>query len=311
MKCQLILNPKSNSGRAAGRFERIFALLQQAGVEYHCAYAQTYDSIREASIKANETGYDAVVAVGGDGTINAVMNGFYNEDGTTRSDKRMGVIYTGTSPDFCMSYGIPLDLAKAVDVISTGKTRNIRVGRIELRLSPDRDGTITKYFSCCASIGIGAMVAGKANRYRKYLGDTGGTLLAILSSLARFRARDMQLASSSGELIFPKVTNIFVGRTRFIASGLKVSCEIEDDDDRFYILCIHDLGFLRLPGLLRQLYSGNTKTSAVMEVMNSADININTGKEIIPVEFDGDPAGFTPCSIRPAHSPLRLIVGNG
>jgi diacylglycerol kinase (ATP) len=309
MKCQLILNPKSDSGKAAGRFERIFALLQQAGVEYHCAFAQTYDSMREASIKANETAYDAVVAVGGDGTINAVMNGFFNEDGTSRSDKRMGVIYTGTSPDFCMSYGVPLDLAKAVDAISIGNTRNIRVGRIELRVSPESAATTTKYFSCCASIGIGAMVAGKANRSRKYLGDTGGTLVAILSSLATYRAREMRLNIPSGELIFPKVTNIFVGRTKYIASGLKVNNEIGDDDDRFYILCIHDLGLLRLPGLLKQLYTGNTTSSPVMEVMNSTGIKISSGKDIIPVEFDGDPAGFTPCSIRAAHSPLRLIIG--
>lgn len=307
MKCHLILNPRSQGGKSAKKFNTIFRLIKEAGIDYDHVFADTYQKIRDASAKANFGDYDAIVAVGGDGTINAVINGFYDENGMTGSDKMMGVIYTGTSPDFCKSYGVPLELAEAVDAIRIGQVRKIRIGSIKLRTQPGQEKAETRYFSCCASIGIGAMVAGKANRLRKYMGDTAGTLASILSSLVKFHPADMVVNTGTGERIIPRVTNIFVGRTKYIASGLKVKDEITDDDDRFYFLCVKNLNFISLPGLLRQFYSGNISNSSVLEVIYAKNLSIGSKSSETQVEFDGDPAGFTPCDIRVAEEPLRLI----
>jgi len=306
MRCHLILNPRSKGGKASGKFDAIFNLLRKAGIEFQCTYAETFSTIRDASAKANGGDDEAVVAVGGDGTINAVMNGFYDENGSLRSEKKMGVIYTGTSPDFCKSCGIPLDLAGAVDTVRQGNVRHIITGRIRLGVSKDGQRE-NRYFSCCASIGIGAMVAGQANRYRRYLGDTGGTLVAILTSLARFHPQHVTLTTDGREMIFPRATNIFIGRTKYIASGLKVRNEMTDDDERFYVLCVKDLSVMRLPGLLRQFYNGNTVSSPVLEVIYASRIQIDSGMDSTAVEFDGDPAGYTPCSIRAATETIPLL----
>lgn len=307
MKCHLVLNRASRSGMAGRKYAKIFHLLQEEGIEYDCTYAESYQLMKDASAKAQEGNYDAIVAVGGDGTINAVINGFFDDSGALRSGKMMGVIYTGTSPDFCKSYGIPLDLEEAVSILAKPKVRAITLGRIRLAGSPDGKDARIKYFSCCASVGIGAMVAQKANAVRKYLGDTGGTFYAILYSLARFRRIELKIRLSSGERSCQKVTNLFIGRTKYIASGLRVSREIPDSDRRFYILCVRDLNLGRLPGLLAQLYRGDTRQSRVMEVDYSTKMEIET-TPISMVEFDGDPAGYTPCSIEVSLYPLKLIV---
>ena len=310
VKYHLILNPRSRGGKAAKKFDTIFRLMKEAGLEYDFVFADTYEKIRNASAKANAGDYDVIVAVGGDGTINAVINGFYDESVKTGPGKMLGVIYTGTSPDFCKSYGIPLDLKSAVNTILLRQVRKIRIGSIALKTSLDPVTTETRYFSCCASIGIGAMVADRANRYRKYAGDTSGTLGAILSSLMKFKAGDMILKTGAEEKLIPVVTNIFVGRTKYIASGLKVKDEINDDDERFYVICIKNLNLLRLPGLLRQLYSGNIAGSPVLEVFYTDTISIFSENKETQVEFDGDAAGFTPCSIQVANIPLNLIIFN-
>jgi len=308
MKCQLILNPRSNSGKAVKKFETIFTLLRQAGIEYDCSYARTYSSIHDASVKAQAGDHDVIVAIGGDGTINAVINSFFDEEGRLRSEKMMGVIYTGTSPDFCKSYGIPLDLDDAVETLRQKHFRKIRLGKIEFRKELHSSETETRYFSCCASIGIGAMVAGKANQLRKYLGDTAGTFAAILSSLVKFHPEDITIRTNHEEKIFSRVTNIFVGRTKYIASGLKFRDGIPDEDPRFYVICVRNLTLLRLPGLLMQMYGGHSANSSVLEVFFSDQLKINSGKAGIAVEFDGDPAGFSPCLIRLAENQLKLIV---
>lgn len=307
-KYHLILNPGSRGGKAEGDFESIFSLMIEAGLDYDYVFAGTYEEIREASATANAGECDVIVAVGGDGTINAVINGFYDENGMTISSKMLGVIYTGTSPDFCKSFGIPLGFKEAVQTIWAGKARKIRIGSIRLRKDPAKDQMETRYFSCCASIGIGAAVAEKANRFRKRLGDTAGTLTAILSSLFTFHPVGMIIKMGSEERIISRVTNIFVGRTKYIASGLKVKNEMKDDDERFYVICVNNLNLLRLPGLLRQLYTGNISNSKVLEVFYTDKISIFSEDKETRVEFDGDAAGFTQCSVQAAKSMLSLII---
>lgn len=308
MKCHLILNPRSRGGRSASQFDSIFKLMEKAGLEYNYTMAATYDEIRNASVRANRGNDDIIVAVGGDGTINAVINGFFDENGLPGSGKMMGVIYTGTSPDFCRSYGIPLGLEQAVEVIARQHTRLIRIVRMQLKPCPGTEETATRYFSCCASIGIGAMVAAKANQYRKSLGDKTGTLLAILSSLISYRPDEMILKTDQEEIVIRNVTNIFVGRTRYIASGLKVNDGMSDDDDRFYVLSVKDLSLWRLPALLRKLYTGDNVSSSVMSITYANRVTIYAKDKHTAVEADGDPAGFTTCTIRAASSPVKLIV---
>ncbi len=305
----LILNPRSKGGKAAGKFDTIFSLMKAAGLDYDYVFADTYEKIRNASVEANGKDYDVIVAVGGDGTINAVINGFYCNSNAAPPAKMLGVIYTGTSPDFCKSYGVPLDLENAIDAISARQLRRIRIGSISLVTCMEPLKTETRYFSCCASIGIGATVAEKANRFRKFAGDTPGTLGAILSSLFTFNPFGIDVRLGIEDRRILRTTNVFVGRTKYIASGLRVKDEIPDDDDRFYVLGVHNLDFLRLPGLLRQLYSGNISNSPVLEIFYSDDISFDSPNKNIRVEFDGDAVGFTPCSIKTANFPLSLIIG--
>jgi len=307
MKCHLVLNRTSNGGRAAGKFGQIFQYLQASGIEYDCTFAESYEQIRTASIRAHRGNCDAIVAVGGDGTINAVINGFFDEQGSLRSDKKMGVIYTGTSPDFCRSYGVPLGLEEAVKAIERSGTRQIKLGRISLSETSKDPFAVTKYFSCCASIGIGAIVAAKANSARRYLGDIPGTFYAVLYSLARFRQQEITISMPSGSKNYKRVTNIFVGRTKYVASGIKVSHVLDDNDDRFYVICVHDLNIWRLPGLLRQLYSGETHDSKVVNVHYTGEVGFLSNLPAL-IEFDGDPAGYTPCRIKISPASLRLIV---
>lgn len=309
VKYHLILNPRSNSGKAAKKFETIFRLMTNSGLAFNFSFAETYQDIRDASSAASNGECDVVVAVGGDGTINAAINGMYGNDGMFPEGKMFGVIYTGTSPDFCRSYGVPQKLQEAIEVLRQRKTRKIRIGSIDLFTDPDQERKERRYFSCCASIGVGAMVAEKANRYRKYAGDLPGTLGAIFSSLASYHPKEITLEISGKTMHFERVTNLFIGRTKYIASGLKAPQAIPDEDNRFYILCVNNLTMRRLPGLLKMLYSGDFRNSAVMNIQYSDSVSVNALNQPARIEFDGDAAGYTPCNIRPASSFLSLIVG--
>ena len=104
-------------------FDSIIKACRQNKLDPDLVFASTFDSMRALSRIANLNGTDVVVAVGGDGTINAVLNGFYDDTGKKISQSKFAVIYTGTSPDFCKSYDISLKHEEAIQSLVNGSVK--------------------------------------------------------------------------------------------------------------------------------------------------------------------------------------------
>lgn len=305
MKYFLILNPRSRSGRAARLHQHIISAFEKNGLAFDYSFVHSFGAMRRQSEFANHQGYDRVIAVGGDGTINATISGCFDASGKRISQAQLGVIYTGTSPDFCQSYGIPLHLEKAIETCIRGDQRNIRIGKIVLTNKNQLEET--RFFACCANIGLGAQIARLANVRRKYLGDTAGTLSAVLSGLMQYKAGSLTGTSGNDTFHYENLLNISIGRTRLIASGIKMDKGMDDDDDRFYSLAVSKPPLFQVPSLLRQVYSGNFKPSAFLAKSFGKTFTL-TSTQPTEVEFDGDPAGFLPCSVELAPDPLSILV---
>ena len=309
MKYFLIINPKSRNERSRKRFTEILEEFRKRKTDFDHVFVSSYASIRAESEYANRKKYDAIIAVGGDGTINATINGFYNEDGNRISRARFGVIYTGTSPDFCKSYGIPLDQEKAISLLFEHRIRHIRTGRIKFRNSKEPGETEIRMFACCANIGLGAGVASVSNKIRKYTGDFAGTLIAVLWNLIANGSREMIVSTDGIPAPISRVINISAGRTKYIASGIKVSEGIPDDDDRLYLLTAKNISVKNLPRLLYQVYTGKFTSPETLEFKYARNIGFQSLEGPAGVEFDGDAAGFLPCTINLAPDPLDVFVG--
>ena len=278
-KYYFIMNPGSKGGKSAARFGDMHELLARAGIDYDYDVTTSLGNAFELSVKANKNGYGVIAAVGGDGTINRVINGFYDTNGARLSNARFGVVYAGTSPDFCKSHNIPLDTKRAIDVLASGNTRRVGIGRIEF----END---VKYFACCANIGLGAELARRANGgIRKIFGDTAGTFLALVKTLCLYKPINVALNGQECNHVY----NISVGKTYYVASGLKIKNNLTSGDDRFYILKIQG----KLFSYMKKLYGG-----AELELDYESRITVTGSGE---VEFDGDEGGRLPCVITPAE----------
>lgn len=286
----LILNPGSRGGKSRECFARIHAALAARGIAYRHAFTERLEDAENLARQANFAACQTVVAVGGDGTINRVINGFYDPGGARLSERtRLGVIYTGTSPDFCLSHGLPVrDPEKAVAALARDGSRPIAIGRIAYA-----NGRL-RHFSCCANIGLGAQLARAANNgIRGKIGDRAGTFLALLSILRRWQPVDLTINGRVHEGVY----NLSVGKTRHVASGLKIAHALTPDDCRFYALCVQNRIFYHLI----KLYTG---ASLPLEYVERLDIAGNA-----EVECDGDADGRLPVTITAA--PAIEVVGAG
>ncbi|MDR0737090.1 MAG: hypothetical protein LBF51_09765 [Zoogloeaceae bacterium] len=286
----LIFNPGAHGGKSRACFTRIHAALAAQGITYRHALTDRLEDAETLARQANLAGSPSVVAVGGDGTINRVINGFYGHDGARLSERtRLGVIYTGTSPDFCLSHGLPVrDPDKAVAVLARDCALPIAVGRIRYA-----DGRL-RHFSCCANIGLGAQLARAANNgIRARIGDKAGTFLALLSILRRWRPIELTINGRAHAHVY----NLFIGKTRHVASGLKIAHALTPGDGRFYVLCVKN----RIWRHLVKLYTG-----AALPLEYASRLDITGDAE---VEYDGDADGRLPVTITAA--PAIEVIGAG
>ncbi len=303
MKVLLVLNPLSRGGKAKKRWEEIFTELRNAGIEWETLlWTSAEDVIRKVSLvrsrtvghgetHGSESGFDAVVASGGDGTINTVVHGLMkNPDPVLR----LGIVYTGTSPDFCQFHGIPLQIPEAVQVLAQNCVQPIDIMELE---RPEGE---KEYFCCSCNPGMGAEVAETANRLRPWVGDLAGTLLALIRSLWRNRRFTFFL---NGEK-WADCNHLLVTKMPFIASGIRIDADLTPADGRFALCVLRGLSFLGWLRLIPRIYRGER----VGEIrILTEPLTIESPQET-PVEYDGDAHGFLPVRVALAPRKLDLIV---
>ena len=280
MKRFLVLaNPSSRGGRSVRILPRLRAILPEGEFV-------VLKNIEEASRLAREaTGYEAVAACGGDGTVNAVARGVLaNRDNSLK----FGVLYTGTSPDFCREHGIPADAEEAVAVLRAGEVREIPV------LTANGDP-----FFCSMNLGMGAAVAATANRLRPVLGDALGTLWPVLREILRGRRYDI---NANGEEI-RNVAHALVTRMPRIAGGLGIALPPLAGDEYALWLAkdVSRFGCLRI---VWNLY--RKKPCGELRILRGKTTFASGSR--VALEYDGDPHGESPVSVSFAPRRLRLLV---
>jgi diacylglycerol kinase family enzyme len=325
MRYFLIINPGSGGG-SREKDEKILAIFHKNMLKFDYRLTDTLEDAYTLSVEGNIKGYDVIVAIGGDGTINRVINGFYDSSGKRISSCKLGVIHTGTSPDLCKNYNIPLNIEQALNTVFAGKSQQISIGKItytcaydeelegqQLRplhpLSKINENVKTSFFACCANIGLGASIARSANSgIRHYIGDFAGTFVSLIKTLIKYQPNHFSVSFDGQHQVLENVYNIAVGKTTYIASGIKVKNQLTPGDHRFYTLIIKDIGIADWVGIFRKLYNGkrfvNTKTISLQYVSKIEVYGNNKNPEL---EFDGDPRGFLPCVIESAPDPIDLI----
>jgi diacylglycerol kinase family enzyme len=284
MKLLVLVNPSSGGGRALKKWTGYSRLLSNVD-------RVILKNIEEATaLAAQASGYDAVVACGGDGTVNAVVNGLMrNADARIK----LGVLYAGTSPDFCRFYRIPLKPGAAVELLISGRSKEVEV------LEARHNGR-TAYFCCSCNLGMGAEVAELANRMRPVLGNGAGTFCALLRSLARGRRYTYRV---NGEAV-ENCNHLLITKMPYIAGGLRLDLPplAADEYALWTVQGVTRFGWLKL---LPKLYRGGK----VGNVRVCSGVTWISSPETVKLEYDGDPHGVLPVEISVSARKLPLICG--
>ncbi|MCD4745985.1 MAG: hypothetical protein K8R58_06775, partial [Bacteroidales bacterium] len=144
---------------------------------------------------------------------------------------------------------------------------------------------------------------------RKYIGDFAGTFVSLIRILFTYKANDYTVIVDGKKDKISNLYNISIGRTKYIASGIKVHNTLKGGDGRFYCLVVQKLNLFKIPDLIRKVYIGNPfRNNGHISLFYCRTIEIYCNDRNPEVEFDGDPAGYLPCKIEMAEDQLDLLV---
>ena len=304
MRYFLVCNPGSRAGKSGRLIEIYRRLLASSGAEFEYEPTRSMEDAEAIASVAARNGAGTVVAVGGDGTINRVINGICGS-GAAMAD--LGVLYAGTSPDFCRFHGIPTNPELAVEALLSGRTAEVDLCAIETREIPDAGGKNARtFFGCSSNTGLGAGVAERSNRYRGSIGDFAGTLLATFTTLVSSRGNDYTITIDGEKKIFTNVLNITVGKNPYIASGLKLDIDIARDDGFLYYFIISGIGKASFLFNLPRVYTGDISRDRRFLVGKAHQVEIEPEGCRVQTEFDGDAAGWCPARIKICPRAIRL-----
>jgi diacylglycerol kinase (ATP) len=234
------------------------------------------------------------VVVGGDGTVNEVVNGVVG------TDAEIAVLPNGTGQDFGRTHGIPSEFDAAVGVALRGETRTIDLGRVE-------SGGTSRYFANVGSAGMSGAVARRANAMTKALGGRGTFFYALTREFLAWQNTQVVVELDGGVRREGPMHDVIVANGSFHGGGMKLAPDAGQDDGLFDVVTIGDVTKLDFLTTAPKLYSGRYLSHPKVELLRSSIVVINAA-EPLPLEVDGEPIGTTPARFEVVPAALRLRV---
>ncbi len=298
----LIVNPRSGRGLASQQWPQTERRLRAIQPSFDVAFTQSSgDATRLAAEAVGR--YEVVVAVGGDGTTNEVVNGLIGQDGAVPSGVALGVIPAGTGSDFLRSFGAPRSLEGAAAIIARGQRRDVDVGRVRFL---DFDGAATtRYFINAAEVGLGAEACKAVNRSSKRFGAAVTYLWAIPVAMRHYRDQPVSFSMDGGPAETVTLNNAWIANGSYSGGGMRSAPSARPDDGLLDVVRILHAGLLQRLRSVGKLHSGAFVDLPHVDCRTACRVEVEAETRV-PVETDGEPVGTVPATfdLLPARLPV-------
>jgi diacylglycerol kinase (ATP) len=280
----VIVNPAAGGGRALRSVSWLRERLA-ARPDVRLEITHRRGEAEELAAEAGPGGHDRVIVVGGDGTVQEVVNGLLSSG----EPAAMGVVPLGSGNDLARSMGLPVELASAWKVAIGAGTRRIDVAQA-------RNGSgAERRFASAGGIGFDAQVAAAMAERRGWQAGRAGYLLTTLAELRRFENRHVRLtidgATETADVLFIAIAN-----GAYYGGGMRIAPEASVDDGRLDVCVVGDISRLTVLRQLPNLYRG-THVNHPAVTMRAGTVIEAEGDGDTRVHLDGEPFGGLPLRV--------------
>jgi YegS/Rv2252/BmrU family lipid kinase len=301
----LIANPTAGVGAGRVNKHRLLEVavrdLERDGGHIEVTLEDTREGVEAQAERGVREEFDGVISAGGDGTVNAVLNGLLRA-GTGANIPTLGVLPMGTGNVFAFNLGIDRSWREACRVIRKGYTRVIDVG-----LAAEPNGANSQYFVLMAGVGFDAKVVEDTSLRLKYVLREFAYVVNGLQNAVVHKGSKVTLTFDEGEVFKGKSWLIMAGNAASYAWDIKFT-ELARLDDGHIDVCL--MPFHNKMASVQQvmaILTGQHVERGIARYWKTTGLTIESDPPI-PVQLDGDEWGRTPVQISVHPGVLRVFA---
>ena len=308
-----VVNPRSAAGATLRRFEhvrhRFQARLAQQGAIVDVKLTERPRHATELARQAVKEGADVVVAVGGDGTNNEVINGFFDDDGARIEAKTaFGVVTSGTGGDFRRAFGWSTEPLDDLERLARMTPRRIDLGR--MRCVDDKGQPVLRHFVNISSFGMSGVVVDVVNKGGKRLGAKLSFMAGSVKTMASYQAQSVEVAIDDGPPSTELMSLFAVCNGQYFGGGMWVAPDSLPDDGVFDTVLIRGggVGFWLRHGL--KIYTGRHKHMPEVTIARCKKVHAApaTPGDKVYIDLDGEQPGLLPATWEILPAAIDLLV---
>jgi len=302
LHAKVIVNPIAGAGRTRRLWPQIMGLFKGNGLRFDYSLTEARGHAIELAKSAAGNGYDMIVSVGGDGTINEVVNGLY-ASGKIK-ENALGIISTGTGSDYIRTVGIPRRYEEACKRLLEPKKRAVDLGVVNYT---DNGGQHERLFVNFAGFGFDAEIVRRTTQQFKALGSLPSYLMGLLTTLVSYRNKDIAM-KVDGEVIEKRVCAVIMNNGKYGGGGMYAAPDADLADGLLDVLIIGDMSKPDLLVSLPRIYKGTHLTHRKVAIKKAREIEVSSRNGRMQLQADGELLGEVPARFRVLPSALNIIV---
>ena len=328
----VIVNPKSASGLTGRNWDSLHSMIKRLfGDNIQVAFTEKSGDGTTLTTNFIKKGYKKIVAIGGDGTINEVANGFFEEDigihgnennsngnnsflnqavlKPINSDIVMAVFPCGTRNVLVKSLDLPEEFAECCQNFEAYKLQKIDLISARATNVGNHSKAASRIFLNAAEIGIGAEIIDKAKKVRNVVNSRFiSTLTGLFSTVPAYESSLCEISIDDGhENILTKMTMVVIANGRFLGGGFKAAPEANILDGLLDVVILKESSNLEMIENFLNIKDGDYTNEGDVFYRQAKKISIKSKENRdIPVTIDGEPIGILPATFEVLHNALTI-----
>lgn len=303
-KTRVIVNPASNRGRTRHHWAEIKETLKSFFREFKYDFTEKPLQATEIAREALREGTELLIGVGGDGTVNEIANGFFENHKIINPEATLGIVPSGTGCDLTRSLNIPRNLKNAIKFISEAPDQTIDVGRV---IYSDAQGkTSSRYFLNIADFGIGGEVVKKVNENRLKR-KASSYVRCLIETMLSFKGHQVQIIvdgeeKASGNYLIGAIAN-----GKIFGKGMKIAPQARLNDNLFDLILVKSLRFFEFCLNGWKLINGSHLSYHKVSMFRGQKIQVFPLKsDPVLIELDGEQVGLLPATFEIVPASIQV-----
>jgi diacylglycerol kinase (ATP) len=302
----VIVNPNAGNSKGRKDWHLISDFMKKARLSFTVKFTEAKGHAVKLTQEAIREGCRNIIVVGGDGTLNEIVNGIFTCRACPSTDISLAMIPVGTGNDWGRMFGIPLDYEKAAEIISEGKMMLHDIGVMTYHQGEE---IRKRYFINIAGLGFESVVVRRTN-YQKERGYSGKAIYFynLLISLLTYKNTRAEIIVD-GENNSAEVFSINVGNGKYCGGGMRQTPDALPDDGLLDVTVINGIGKIEIILSLKMLYDGTILSHPKIDAYKCKNLKVNSDS-VLWAEADGESLGHTPAEFSILPSRINIVYGS-